>query len=145
MWAKIITIKRTKDFNYFSLCALNLFNTQVSQFELNYWNKWTFPRHSNLLRSTYNIYTYVCVYIYLLIDFILWWTHLILYHLKKTGKKTSYQTNKPAIKATITLINRLNLAASPQNRAHRLTPDFPLGTFYSVYQCYLVAMLHLHV
>ncbi len=25
MWAKIITIKRTKDSNYFSLCALNLF------------------------------------------------------------------------------------------------------------------------
>ncbi len=39
MWAKIITIKRTKDLNYFSLCALNLFNTRVSQFELNYWNK----------------------------------------------------------------------------------------------------------
>ncbi len=51
MWAKIITIKRTKDLNYFSLCAFNLFNTQVSQFELNYWNKWTFTRHSNLLRS----------------------------------------------------------------------------------------------
>ncbi len=42
MWAKIITIKRTKDLNYFSLCALNLFNEGVSQFELNYWNKWTF-------------------------------------------------------------------------------------------------------
>ncbi len=27
MWAKIITIKRTKDLNYFSLCALNLFYT----------------------------------------------------------------------------------------------------------------------
>ncbi len=52
MWAKIITIKRTKDLNYFSLCALNLFNTRVSQFELNYWNKWTFPQHSNLLRCT---------------------------------------------------------------------------------------------
>ncbi len=52
MWAKIITIKRTKDLNYFSLCALNLFNTQVSQFELNNWNKWTFPQHSNLLRCT---------------------------------------------------------------------------------------------
>ncbi len=39
MWAKNITIKRTKDLNYFSLCALNLFNTRVSQFELNYWNK----------------------------------------------------------------------------------------------------------
>ncbi len=25
MWAKITTIKRTKDLNYFSLCALNLF------------------------------------------------------------------------------------------------------------------------
>ncbi len=47
-----ITIKRNKDLNYFSLCALNLFNTRVSQFELNYWNKWTFPRHSNLLRCT---------------------------------------------------------------------------------------------
>ncbi len=42
MWAKIITIKRTKDLKYFSLYALNLFNTRVSQFELNYWNKWTF-------------------------------------------------------------------------------------------------------
>ncbi len=52
MWAKIITIKRTKDLNYFSLCALNLFNTRVSQFELNYWNKWTFPQHSKLLRCT---------------------------------------------------------------------------------------------
>ncbi len=60
MWAKIITIKRTKDLNYFSLCAFNLFNTRVSQFELNYWNKWTFPRHSNLLRCTC-----VCVYIYI--------------------------------------------------------------------------------
>ncbi len=63
MWAKIITIKRTKDLKYFSLFALNLFNTQVSQFELNYWNKWTFPQHSNLLRCTC-----VCIYnIYLLI------------------------------------------------------------------------------
>ncbi len=52
MWAKIITIKRTKELNYFSLCALNWFNTRVSQFELNYWNKWTFPWHSNLLRCT---------------------------------------------------------------------------------------------
>ncbi len=25
---------------------------EVSQFELNYWNKWTFPWHSNLLRCT---------------------------------------------------------------------------------------------
>ncbi len=49
---KIITIKRTKDLKYFSLCAFNLFNTQVSQFEFNYWNKWTFPWHSYLLRST---------------------------------------------------------------------------------------------
>ncbi len=39
--------------NYFSLCALNLFNTRVSQFDLNYWNKWTFPRHSYLLRCTF--------------------------------------------------------------------------------------------
>ncbi len=46
------SIKRTKDLNYFILCALNLFNTRVLQFELNYWNKLTFPRHSNLLRCT---------------------------------------------------------------------------------------------
>ncbi len=56
MWAKIITIKRIKDLNYFSLCTLYLFRTRVSQFELNYWNKWiterTFPQHSNLLRCT---------------------------------------------------------------------------------------------
>ncbi len=49
---KSITTKRTKDLNYFSLCALNSCNTQVSQFELNYWNKWTFPQHSNLLSCT---------------------------------------------------------------------------------------------
>ncbi len=34
------------------MCALHFFNTRVSQFELNYWNKWTFPWHSNLLRCT---------------------------------------------------------------------------------------------
>ncbi len=45
-------ISSLEDLNYFSLCAFNLFNTWVSQFELNYWNKWTFPRHSNLLRCT---------------------------------------------------------------------------------------------
>ncbi len=39
MWAKIITIKITKDLNYLSLCAFNLFNIWVSQFELNYWNE----------------------------------------------------------------------------------------------------------
>ncbi len=54
-YLKIITINRTKDLNYFSLCALNLFNTQVSQFELNYWNKFTFPRHSNSLKRTCTI------------------------------------------------------------------------------------------
>ncbi len=53
--SQIITIKRTKDLNYFSLCAFHLFNTRVSQFELNYWNKWTFPQHSNLLRCTCKI------------------------------------------------------------------------------------------
>ncbi len=35
-FCKIYTIKRSKDLNYFSMCALNLFNTRVSQFELNY-------------------------------------------------------------------------------------------------------------
>ncbi len=58
--------KRTKDLNYFSLCALNLFNTQVSQFDLNYRNKWTFPRHSNLWRCTC-----VCAYIYIY-NYFLW-------------------------------------------------------------------------
>ncbi len=53
----ILTIKRTKDLNYFSLCALNWFNTRVSQFELNYWNKFIFPRHSNLMRCTWNTTT----------------------------------------------------------------------------------------
>ncbi len=48
----ILLTKLTKDLNYLSLCALNLFNTQVSHFELNYWNKSTFPRHCNLLRCT---------------------------------------------------------------------------------------------
>ncbi len=47
-----VTIKRTKDLNYFSLCALDLFNKRVSQLQLNYWNKLTFPWHSNLLRCT---------------------------------------------------------------------------------------------
>ncbi len=61
MWAKIITIKRTKDFNYFSLCAMNLFNKRVSQFQLNYWNKWIFPRHSNLLRCTYIYSALLCI------------------------------------------------------------------------------------
>ncbi len=53
-------MKRTKDLNYLCLCAFNVFNTKVSQFELNYWNKWTFPQHSNLLRCT-------CIYIYIYI------------------------------------------------------------------------------
>ncbi len=61
MWVKIITIKRTKDLNYFSLCALNLFNTQVSQFELSYWNKLTCPQHSNLLRCTCHVLTAVLI------------------------------------------------------------------------------------
>ncbi len=51
MWAKIITIKRSKDLNHFSLCALNLFNTRVSQFELNYWNYWDAPVVSGSLEQ----------------------------------------------------------------------------------------------
>ncbi len=77
MWAKIITIKRTKDLNYFSLCALNWFNTQVSQFELNYWNKWTFPQNSKLLRCIclYN-YRWLSIYIVRL----LFYTHAHRYY-----------------------------------------------------------------
>ncbi len=35
-WSPVLSL------NYFSLCAFNLFNTRVSQFELNYGKKWTF-------------------------------------------------------------------------------------------------------
>ncbi len=51
MWAKIINIKKKQRLKLLqSVC--NEFNTRVSQFELNYWNKWNFPQHSNLLRYT---------------------------------------------------------------------------------------------
>jgi len=69
MCAKIITIKRTKDLNYFSLCALNLFNTQVSHLELNYWNKWTFPQHSSLLRCTCISFQSVQIYTLLYVGY----------------------------------------------------------------------------
>ncbi len=59
--------------NYFSLCALNLFNIRVSQFELNYWNKWTFPRHSNLLRCTcICMYIYIYIYIFFFCSLLFW-------------------------------------------------------------------------
>ncbi len=74
MWAKIITINRTKDLNYFSLCALNLFNTQVSQFELNYWNRWTFPQHSNLLRCTC-----LCYFLFYFMYFIKIFVYILFY------------------------------------------------------------------
>ncbi len=44
-----------------------LCNIRVSQFELNYWNKWTFPRYSNLLRCTCMWFTSVQIF----------WTSLI--------------------------------------------------------------------
>ncbi len=50
---------KTKDLNYFSPCALIWFNTRVSQFELNYWNKWTFPRHSALLSCTCMLFVHL--------------------------------------------------------------------------------------
>ncbi len=53
---------RTKDLNYFSLCAFNLFNTRVSQFELNYWNKLIF--HDILIYWDATIYIYIYIYIY---------------------------------------------------------------------------------
>ncbi len=70
MWAKIITIKATKDLNYFSLSAFNLFNTRVSQFELNYWNKsenlfhdilnyWDAPVHSIFFNDDNHSYTWL--------------------------------------------------------------------------------------
>ncbi len=72
MWAKIITIKRTKDLNYFSLFVLNLFNTRVSQFELNYWNKWTFPWHTIFLRCT-------CIFLFYGAS------HLVIIHVKTSS------------------------------------------------------------
>ncbi len=39
-----------------AVCVHLIYLIRISQFELNYWNKWTFPRHSNLLRCT-------CIYI----------------------------------------------------------------------------------
>ncbi len=49
--------------------AMNLFNTRVSQFELNYWNKLTFPQHSNLLRCICKLHNfYVIWYIYILVN-----------------------------------------------------------------------------
>ncbi len=78
MWAKIITIKRTKDLNYFSLCAFNLFNTRVSQFELNYWNKWTFPPHSNLLRNkAVRLVFFFVVQGYISPEYSKWWNHIV--------------------------------------------------------------------
>ncbi len=79
MWAKIITIKRTKYLNYFSLCALNLFNTRVSQFELNYWNKRTFPQHSNLLRCTCVCINIIIYYYIIYIILLLWWLSFFLF------------------------------------------------------------------
>jgi len=61
MWAKIITIKRTKDLNYFSLCAFNLFNTRVSQLEFNYWNKKLFHDIHIFLDAPVYVCVWVCV------------------------------------------------------------------------------------
>ncbi len=47
---KIITIKRTKDLNYFSLCALNLFNTEINELFHNILIYWDAP---------------VCMYVYI--------------------------------------------------------------------------------
>ncbi len=57
MLTKIITIKRTEDLNYFSLFALNLFNTRVSQFELNYWNTFSELFHNILIYWDAPVYT----------------------------------------------------------------------------------------
>ncbi len=87
MWAKIITIKTTKDLNYFRLCA----------FELNYWNKWTFPRHSNVLRCTcinkngsFGCYTFTINWQF---DYIL---YLGFYRLPPTHTSLSHKHPTPA-------------------------------------------------
>ncbi len=57
MCAKII-IKRTKDLNYFSLCALNLFNTRVSQFD-------NFSMAFKFIDMHLYVYIYIYIYIYI--------------------------------------------------------------------------------
>ncbi len=48
MWAQIITIKRTKGLKTTSVCVHWIYLIhRFYQLELNYWNKITFPRHSN--------------------------------------------------------------------------------------------------
>ena len=44
--------KRKKHLKYFTLYVMNLYNIWVSLFELNYWNKLTFPWYSNVFRCT---------------------------------------------------------------------------------------------
>ncbi len=118
MWVKIITIKITKDLNYFSLYALNLFNTQISQFELNYWNKWTFPRHSNLLR---------CTCILVVVDTFSKWTEL--FPIKYFGNKFSVDLDFlwiwKVIEAPISQIKFIQTLQNAGNKAsasHSTTP-----------------------
>ncbi len=65
-----------------------LFNTRVSQFELNYWNKWTFPRHSNLLRCT-------CIYIYIY-DWLIIFIHNFIFNMNNINRfmKNSYKQKR---------------------------------------------------
>ncbi len=75
MWAKIITIKEPKALNYFSLCALKLFNT-VSQFEVNYWNELS---HDILIYWDASIYIYIYIYIYVyMCMYVSVWVHINL-------------------------------------------------------------------
>ena len=76
MWAKIITIKSTSVCVYW-ICII------VTLFELNYWNKWTFPWYSNLLKCTcINIYTTVQMFgVTQTISCFPWKTHTFIYQM----------------------------------------------------------------
>ncbi len=60
---------------------MNLFHTGVSQFELIYWNKLTFPRHSNLLRCTC-VYVCVCVCICIYIYIYIYYIYIYIYNMQ---------------------------------------------------------------
>ncbi len=82
MWTKIITIKRTKDLNYFSLCALYLFNTQF------YNLSWI--TEINELFHDILIYWDAPVYIYIYIKYININIYITFIYNKKKKKKKLY-------------------------------------------------------
>ncbi len=95
-----------------SLCALDLFNTRVSQFELNYWNKLTFPQHSNLLRGTckrseIESKRVICIWKLLL------WTHIYAVKITLYASETdNCKASKPTKKLIRVIAGTLGVAKS---------------------------------